>query len=278
MTQIRIFFARVLYGGLHTVLRKDHRLIQRNGIRYSVDLSEGIDLSIFLFGSFQDHIINNAHVSLPDDATVIDVGANVGSMALRFSQLVPHGHVFAFEPTDYAFNKLLQNLALNPELADRITPNQLFLTDQSKTDHQITAYSSWKVDGSATGAHPLHGGSLKAAHSIPAMSLDDYCRANHIDRVDLIKIDTDGHELPVLEGARATIRDHRPYLIFEIGLYVLQERGTRFEQYFDYLSAFDYTLINCRNGEEVVPMNYRKQIPSRSTIDIVAVSPRSLAP
>jgi FkbM family methyltransferase len=41
----------------------------------------------------------------------------------------------------------------------------------------------------------------------------------------VIKIDADGHELDVLEGARETLRDRRPVVLFEIGDYLLKEWG-----------------------------------------------------
>ena len=275
MTRIRISIARVLYCILHFVLRKDIHRICRKGVRYEVDLSEGIDLSIFLFGNFQNHVSNMKYFALSDSTVAIDIGANVGSMALRFAKLAPKGHVFAFEPTDYAFNKLLKNLALNPELAERITPIQLFITDQTQSNPHIKAYSSWKVDGSALKSHRLHGGTIKAADSIAAVNIDDFCQENQIQKVNLIKIDTDGHELPVMEGAKKTIENHHPSLVFEIGLYVLQEQGRAFEQYFEYLSSYNYTLINSKNGKKITLGNFHQQIPLRSTIDIIAVPPKS---
>lgn len=276
MTRIKIWVARILYRIIHRVLRKDIHLICRKGVRYEVDLTEGIDLSLYLFGNFQDHVTHQKYYSIPESAVIFDVGANIGSMALRFSQQVINCHVYAFEPTDYAFNKLLRNLSLNPVLAERITPVQLFVSNQTELDHQIKAYSSWKVDGTSIELHPLHGGSIKPAESVPTVTLDDFCSENKIRKVDLIKIDTDGHELPVLAGAASTIEKFRPHVILEVGLYVLEERGEVFEQYFLYLSSFKYDLINSKNGNKITRENFHKQIPLRSTTDIIAVPRKSV--
>jgi FkbM family methyltransferase len=271
MTRVKLFIARILYLLVHMLLRNDIHRIRRKGIVYQVDLSEGVDLSLFLFGSFQDHVTSQKYVQLEDDAVIFDVGANIGGMALRFAQQVPRGHVYAFEPTDFAFSKLLNNLSLNPHLAKAITAVQLFLSDQTASRHQIQAYASWKVDGSASNAHRLHGGMLKSARSVAAVTLDDYCANNGIDRVDLIKIDTDGHELSVLKGAWRTVAKNRPYIIFEIGLYVLQEQHIAFEQIYEYFAEYGYHLFDTRGGQGITLQNFSYRIPERSTTDIIAV-------
>ena len=273
MTRLKLFAARMIYRGLKFLLRDDRRRIRRGGINYEVDLSEGIDLSLFVFGGFQNHITDMKYFSLPADAVVLDIGANTGGIALRFAQRVPYGLVYAFEPTAYAYQKLLTNLSLNAELAARIKPIQAFVSDQASSNCSIAAYSSWKIDGSAVAAHPLHGGVMQTAESIDVVTIDDFCREKEITRLDLIKIDTDGHELQVLRGARQVLGQYLPHIIFEAGLYLIEERGDSFEQYVDYLSAFGYALINSSNGHQITRDNYRREIPLRSTIDVVAIPP-----
>jgi FkbM family methyltransferase len=271
MTRIKICIAHILYKILKIFSRGDNHLIQRNGVKYEVDLSEGIDLSLFLFGNFQNHIVHPKYFTVATDAIIFDVGANIGSMAFGFAQLVSQGYVYAFEPTTYAFSKFQRNLSLNPELAKRIMPVQAFLSNCSTMDHKIVAYSSWKVDRRSREAHSLHGGTISQAVSVPATTIDDFCREKTIQRVDLIKVDTDGHEFEVLQGARETLSRYLPFIIFEIALYLLEERGVTFEEYFLYLSSFGYKLINSKNGQSVTVENYMEQIPLRYTTDLFAI-------
>lgn len=273
MTRIKLFAARVIYRTLRIFLRDDHRQIRRKGINYDVDLSEGIDLSLFVFGGFQDHVTRTKDFVMKPNAVILDVGANIGVMSLGFAQRARAGQVYAFEPTEYAYNKLLRNLKLNPELSQRITPIQAFVADKSQANGRLVAYSSWKIDGSAAGAHPVHGGTAQSTATAEVLTIDDFCQTKRIPAVDLIKIDTDGHELRVLRGARETLEKSRPYLIFEAGLYTMAENDVSFEQYDDYLSPFGYQLISSRSGREVTRENFETEIPSQSTIDIVAVPP-----
>jgi FkbM family methyltransferase len=276
MTRVKLALARLLYFLFHMILRQDKQVIRRKGVFYEVDLTEGIDLSLYVFGHFQDYVTRNEYFSIPADAVIMDVGANVGSMTFRFARVASKGHVYAFEPTDYAHTKLLKNISLNPQFAARITPFQCFLADQNSRKHQMKAYASWKVDGSTANMHPLHGGVIKPADAVPAVTLDHFCLDNGIQRVDLIKIDTDGHEYKVLKGARKTIKKYLPFVVFEIGRYVLNEQQIEFEQVYDYFENLGYSLLNAKNGKKITLQNFTNQIPLKATTDIIAIPPKSL--
>lgn len=274
LTRIKLAIARLLYRLVKIVIRDDNRIICRHGIRYRVDLSEGIDLSLFLFANFQSHVIKSDLLKIPNDAVVFDVGANIGSMSLQYAKIAGAGHVYAFEPTRYAFDKLTTNLSLNPSLAERITAVQVFISDQN-TDHaRMQAYSSWKINASAGGAHPLHGGTLKSGSendAIPAVTLDGFCIEQDIKRLDYIKIDTDGHELKVLKGAAHTILQFQPVIIFEAGLYIFQEQNVSFGDYYSLFEQHGYQLYNAKNNKVVHMENYKKHIPLYYTTDIIAM-------
>lgn len=271
VTLVKLIIARAIYHVLKIFFQRDRYIIQRGGICYDVDLSEGIDLSLFLMGSFQGYVVGNSFFSLSNGAVVLDVGANIGSMTLRFAQLTKQGHVYAFEPTDFAFKKLLRNISLNPELSRRITPVQSFISDHSEARCRFRVYASWKIDGTVSVKHPLHGGIIQPAEGVSAITIDDFCEKIGLHRVDLIKIDTDGHELEVIKGAHKTIEKCRPCVIFEAGLYIMKEHKVTFELFFDYFTHRGYTLINCKNGEIITLENYFKQIPLRYTTDIIAL-------
>lgn len=82
ITRIKIFLAKILYKTVTLFVGKEKKTIKRGGVTYEVDLSEGIELSLYLFGSFQKHITKNAFLTIKDNFTIIDIGANVGLMTL----------------------------------------------------------------------------------------------------------------------------------------------------------------------------------------------------
>jgi len=271
LTRLRLVAARVLHWIVRLGVRSNQRQVRRAGISYELDLAEGIDLAVFVFGSFQGHVTKSKLHRLPSDGVVFDVGANMGSLTFAFAKQVPNGEVHAFEPAHSAFMRLRRNVDLNPGLAEQIRCTQAFVSNEAVPNSPLIAYSSWKVDASESLRHPVHGGSIGATDGVPSITLDGYCRVNAIDRVNLLKIDTDGHEWLVLDGARGLIDSFRPYVIFEVGLYLLHERGVRFEQYLDFFDSFGYSLLNSSNGKAITAGNFLTRIPLNSTIDVLAV-------
>jgi len=274
LTKLKITLAKVLYAATVLVFGKKKRVIERDGIRYEVDLSEGIDLSLFLFGAFQKHITANRYSRIPEDAVIIDVGANFGIMSLRFAKAAPRGTVYAFEPTHFALSRLRTNLGLNPELAARIHVTNAFVSDSNTDEARITAFASWKVGGSRESneaLHPMHWGSAKSTAGAGAVTLDEFTAKNSVQRIDLIKIDTDGHEFEVLRGAKETLRRTRSNVIFEVGGYMMKEKGIDFGFYLGYFGELGYRLFDAPTGREVLASTMDELIPLNGTTDVIAV-------
>lgn len=272
ITRIKIFLAKILYKTVTLFVGKEKRVIEKNGVKYEVDLSEGIELSLYLFGNFQKHITKNSFLTIQDDFTIIDIGANVGLMTLQFAKLVPKGKVYSFEPTFYALERLKRNLSLNEELGKRVTVINSFVSEKSDTNPNIIAFSSWKVNGErGTNDHPVHLGTPKATEGVPAISLDDFAEANNIPKIDFIKIDTDGHEYEVFKGAKKAIAKYRPKIIFEIGLYVMDEKNISFDFYYNYFTELNYKLYDTQTDALVNLQNYKKHIPQKGSRDLIAI-------
>ena len=272
ITRIKIFLAKILYKTVTLFVGKEKRVIQKDGVNYEVDLSEGIELSLYLFGQFQKHVTKNSFLTIKDNFTIIDIGANVGLMTLQFAKLVPKGKVYSFEPTFYALERLKKNLSLNEGIAKNVTVINSFVSEKSDSNPNIVAFSSWKVNGErGTNDHPVHLGTPKSTEGVPSISLDDFVVANNIDKIDFIKIDTDGHEYEVFKGAKKAIAQYKPKIIFEIGLYVMDEKNISFDYYYNYFKDLNYKLMDTKTDHEINLSNYKKHIPKNGSTDLIAV-------
>ena len=248
----------------------------RKGLRWELDLSEGIDLAIFAFGQFENETAKALAGIVQPGAVVLDIGANIGAHTLPLARLVgPNGKVYAFEPTQYAFGKLKKNLALNPELVNRVVAEQIRLT-KSGADDPGEIYSSWKVVGQES-RHQKHLGIPKSTEGARPATLDEYFENAGIQKLDFIKLDVDGFEVDVIKGGISTLRHFRPPICLELSPYVLEERGTSVEELLSELRESGYQLIDLKSRGSVMRPNGRlkMQIPDGSGINVLAFAKTS---
>jgi len=263
--------AHTLFLILRILRFRQKRIIRRSGVRFDVDLAEGIDLSLFLFGSFQKHVFCNRLFQIPEDAVVFDVGANIGSISLILAARYSLATVYSFEPTDTAFLKLKRNIALNEEtLGKRVIPVQAFVSISDSSTSQLKAYSSWPVDNLGGERHGIHLGVPQNA-TPSQIALDSFVQQRNIERLDLIKIDTDGYELDVLKGAATCLGRFKPIIVFELTSYLMREHHQAFSDYEDLLLPMGYRLYDAKSSCEVRGDNVEKIIPAGGGIDVVAI-------
>src|SRR5262245_31610191 len=222
------FAYRTLSLGRRALGKGNQVQVRRGGFQWSLDLSEGIDFSIYLLGGFEKSTSATLRQLVKPGDTAFDIGANIGAHTLGLACSVgPRGHVFAFEPTDFAFTKLQANLALNPGPQSNTRAYQTLLTDAADVPVQKHIYASWPLEDRGA-VHAKHRGQLASTSGASADTLDRFVERHRIDRVDLIKIDVDGHELPVLRGGLTVLTRLRPRLVMEMSPYIHAEEQSSF--------------------------------------------------
>jgi FkbM family methyltransferase len=265
---------RLARGVSATLLRlgfRSQRRVRRNGIVFELDLREGIDLSLFLFGSFQRNVIGSIRRFVAPDGVVIDVGANIGAVTLLAADYLRKGHVYAFEPTDFAFAKLERNLALNPALASRVTTLKMFVADRPGQTSDLVAYSSWPVAGKHAGEeHPVHKGIAQPA-SCGQTTIDEFVAAWKLASVSFIKVDTDGHEFSVLSGASHCLAHSRPIVLFEACAYLMEAPQPTFSDFEELFRSHDYLICEDLRLELITSEEFQRRCPVGGGIDLVAV-------
>lgn len=273
-TRTKLRIARALYwmltGLRRLVGRTDSTQVTRHRIRWQLDLREGIDLAIYLFGYFEYETVRAYRRLLKPGDIVLDIGANIGAHALPLARCVsPTGKVIAFEPTAFAFNKLRQNISLNPPLANLIRAEQVMLVDSDNAQIEPRLYSSWQIHDAAADTHPKHGGRLMDTTGAQNMTLDRYMTEHKPGAVSLIKMDVDGHECQVLRGAHELLRRDKPILLMEIMPYGLEEHGDSLEKLFEILLPLGYRLFRLDGSPLYADHRLVHHIPTAGGINVI---------
>lgn len=161
----------------------------------------------------------------PDDV-MVDVGANVGMYSV-FAAVVSGAKVFAFEPESQNYALLNSNIALNG-LSGRVTAYPLALSNQLGADalylSEFNAGGSCHSFGERVGfdLKPRSSPFAQGSFSVP---LDDLVSAGTVPVPDHIKLDVDGFEHRVIEGARNTLKNPKvKSLIVELNTHLQEHR------------------------------------------------------
>jgi len=279
-TKTKVSLAGLAYKFISTgrklLGKNDSAIVERDGIRYHLDLNEGIDFSIYLLGAFEPGTQKTLQELVKSGDVVFDIGANIGAHTLGIAKSVgSSGRVYAFEPADFAFAKLKRNLALNPELEVRTQAQQILLAASSNGKSEQEIYASWPLESDGS-VHPKHRGRLVSAEHAVVETLDNFVHSQGITRLDLIKMDVDGHELPVLQGASETLRRFQPTLVMEMSPYIHAEFHHVFGDFVEILKNAGYALRDADNGQPV-PLDaaqLERLIPDGASINVVAQSKR----
>jgi FkbM family methyltransferase len=140
------------------------------------------------------------HLQLPDDAVILDVGANLGWYSLLLGRRFPRARIHAFEPEPRNLALLRENVARNglanvtvhgAAVAERVGTVQLYpYPEKNMGRHSVL---------------PIHDA---APVAVPAVALDGFLAEQGIPplRVGFVKIDIEGYEAVALRGARELLR------------------------------------------------------------------------
>ena len=237
-TKYKIQIAKTISFFLKLFYKKNQNHM-RDGIKWSLDLNESIDLSIFLFGTSEKKIKNLKYLFKSDlKLTIIDIGANIGSISLPLAKIFNKSKIFAIEPTNYAFKKLNKNLNLNKNLKKNISLNQLFL---SKIKRPKEVWSSWNFAGNKN-KHKQHLGTLHSIKKRSYISLTKFIDLKKIKKVDFIKLDVDGHELDVLMSGEKLLKRKKPVIFVEIAPYLYPEFNYKCSELISYIKKLKYSF------------------------------------
>lgn len=224
--------------------------------------------AVFVSGLYEPNSMLALRDFLPRGGTFLDVGANMGLFSLLAARMVgSSGQVFAFEPSSRDFDRLVDNLRLNG--LDNVQPFRLALSDTQGRAPLLIAGEP-HAGHNTLGRHLVYDGVESVGTEVVAtVALDDFAVERRIDRLDLVKIDTEGGEYRVLLGARKTLQRLRPVLMFEVFDACLQANGASTEDLERVLFECDYDLWEIDDATaERRPIKHLTTTPSANMIAV----------
>jgi FkbM family methyltransferase len=230
--------SRLMPAARYAVARLDQ------GFAMKLDLADPEQLKVYFFGHYHERYeAGLVRRLMNDDEVFWDIGANVGYFTLVAAAALNHrGQIVAFEPGRNAYTRLTENLALNPYRNIKTYP--VAVTDR---EGEAVLHLSGDIADSSASLYP-------AAQTQPGqevcrtVALEQFRREEGLRPPDLIKLDAEGAELAVLQGARGLITDSPPLWLMEMEEKNLQAAGTSKAAVADFLTGCGYRAAHLYKG------------------------------
>jgi len=159
---------------------------------------------------------------IDSEEVILDIGGHAGQYAKLFARMARHGQVYSFEPGSQV---------LNTPLKDNGT-FRYGLAHMSEMDR----------------AGPYH------QEEVPVTTIDRFAADEGLQRLDFIKIDTQGWEMRILKGGAETITRYRPVMVVELVDEQLLQIGDSLQAAWEFLESWGYRAAICIDGKDLTPL------------------------
>ena len=194
------------------------------------------------------YAIDTLTQSLPANPVIIDIGANAGYFNVLLFSKIEAASVFAYEPILSNYELFTKIIGINPRMQKGV---HLFNKAVTGTRQEYVDLFMETASDNSVIASVYADFDTQNQHSIrvPAISLQEIINSNHLQHVDLVKVDCEGSEYPIIYETPAAIWDKINMLTIEVHNLDKELRNTEFLSQFlqkkGYTTTVEPAHSNC---------------------------------
>ena len=177
---------------------------------------------------------------------LFDIGANLGQTCTQMRSNFPNAFIHSFEPIPETFASLVNNTSRLPNISCHNCAMG------SKSGVKNIKYTPRSGNNSLkTGVHDNNPDAIEAR--IDIKTVDEFCEDHGIEKIDLLKTDTEGYDLEVLKGCSTILSANKiSAVLSEITFDEEDTLHTQFGELNDYLSSFDFLVCGFYDARTLV--------------------------
>jgi FkbM family methyltransferase len=215
--------------------------VAKEGVVFIAQPAVPLGWHIAFFGTYEPELREIFRAVLPVGGVALDVGANVGWHTLLMAKLVgADGRVLAAEANPSVRKRLAENLGINRFRHVDVIPYAI-----ADTEGTVEFFGPEAGDASSGDGHVVSAdmSARSGVIQVETRRIDALDAVAQIQRLDLIKIDVEGYEWPVLLGAEQTIAKFRPHIVFEFNQNYVARGGGTIQSYAEFFQRHRYRLF-----------------------------------
>lgn len=241
MISLKLFLNRI--SSLVGIKKKEEKpilTIQFKGIE--VFYSEGTSLiqRIIRDGDYEPDVVLAIlkNIKSETNPVVVDIGANIGLISVAILNQLPQAKIYAFEPGPHQ-NLLFKKTIDNNKLLENIVLSDIALSNK-KGEAKFRIHSS--SDASGDGFLDTERAGPTKSIKVNTDILDNWWIEMGRPAIDFIKMDTEGSEYFILQGATQLLKELKPKMLIEINLQNIRNYPFTSDDLFQLIDSLDYEV------------------------------------
>lgn len=193
--------------------------------------------------------------------TIFDVGANIGQSLPRILRSFPEADIYAFEPEIQCYQRLLATVQNQPRV------NAFNMAISSSVGALGVEVETEDLSMNRVGVPS------DSSQCVKATTVDQFCTEHEIREIGFMKVDTEGHDLHVIEGAAEMLRQDRICVVeVECGMNPENKFHVPFECLKTLLESHDYRLFRIYEQVSEWPAHQ----PQLRRVNATYISPKTI--
>lgn len=188
-----------------------------------------------------NHLRDSArHGDLKNPGIIFDVGANIGQTSVQLRDAFKQSEIYAFEPVGSTFCELVKNVSakniksFNIGFGDKKAKNKIYIQSSSGLNSLVNVLNK--------------PNETRHSEDVEISTIDSFCKENNISSISLLKIDTEGYGLRVLDGAKDMLGNGNIKWIFiEVGFNEQDKRHDNYHAVHKILTSYSFELFGLYN-------------------------------
>jgi len=242
----RNFFYYIFYRAIRRFLNRDIKVKIYNFFVWCSFRKNKMSHSIIRKCDFEDlKELNLIKILSRDKSTFIfDCGSNFGFYSLYLASLNENNQVIAFEASPKTYQELKKNIEEN-EFKNIQCHNLALTNNENQTLTFFESSNDWESSLIESNFNN------KTKTNISSAKLDSFeDRIEKKNQHIIIKLDVEGYEMQVLDGAKKIIEKYSPIIILEFSIFIDKDNKFNYDYLKNFLVQYDYLIFNT-NYQEV---------------------------
>ncbi len=198
---------------------------------------------ILNFGNYEPEDESMTYSLIQNGETILDIGAHIGWYTVNLAKRFPLSKVYSFEPIEFTFNVLKENVEINK------LPN-VAIFNYGLSSKEKEGFLYYFKSGSAVASLENllnHSNAQKVKCHFKV--LDNEIQRLMLKSVDFLKCDVEGSELFVLQGAETMLKQFKPIILLELFEEWCNKCGYKSEDLVNFLKSINYEIFQAKNGK-----------------------------